>query len=417
MAGEVPKEPKEGAATPSDIPGGFPATPADELDKTVSVNPLPAADFGLNPIKLAPGEKVPDVSAADVNQHVKLDKESYEKSDAIPGIPDLPPATGAAVIPESGLPITTAAEAATINSVGPGATTATLAGDVPKEPKVPAVVTESQQTAHVEPEASAIPEEVKEKAQVEEELKEKVPEAPSTSEGTAGVGTEKKEGTGAATAAVATTGGAVAATALAAKDSAVETATPILNQATAAAIDAANRGLPDSVKEQLPTQAQEALREQNQEAKREEVSPEVPAEVKQSITEAGESPEAAANTTAVEEKKAVESELLKEVKAVPAEGETKTVEAPKDAATTPAPGVTSVTESKAAAPAPAAANSSESKAAALAPAVANGSESKPATPAEASGSKTADASTTEKKKKNRLSTVLSKIKHKLSDKN
>jgi hypothetical protein len=416
MAGEVPKEPKEGTATPSDIPGGFPATPADELDKTVSVNPLPAADFGLNPIKLAPGEKVPDVTAADVNQHVKLDKESYEKSDAIPGIPDLPPATSAAVIPESGLPITTAAEAATINSVGPGATTAALAGDVPKEPKVPEVVAESQQKAHVEPEASAIPEEVKEKAQVEEELKAKVPEAPSTSEGTTGVGTEKKEGTGAATAAVATTGGAVAAAALAAKDSVVETATPILNQATAAAIDAANRGLPDSIKEQLPTQAQEALTGQNQEAKREEVSPEVPAEVKQSITEAGESPEAAANTAAVEEKKAVESELLKEVKAVPAEGEKTTAEAPKTAVTAPTPGATSVTESKPAAPAPAVANSSESKPAAPAPAVANGSESK-ATPAEASGSKAADASTAEKKKKNRLSTVLSKIKHKLSDKN
>merc|ERR1712129_363495 len=50
----------------------------------------------------------------------------------------------------------------------------------------------------------------------------------------------------------------------------------------------------------------------------EKVSPEVPKQIKESIAEAGKSPVAAARTSAVEEKKEVESELPKEVKKAPA---------------------------------------------------------------------------------------------------
>ncbi|KAM0512442.1 hypothetical protein ACHAPE_008892 [Trichoderma viride] len=335
MASEQPIDKFEGTATPSDVPGGFPITPSTELDKPISVNPLPAAAGAVNPIKLAPGEEVPAIGIESTNEHVKLDQESYEKSDALPGVEatDLPPVTSN-MIPESSLPVV-AAQDVHISTINPGATTVGLAAQVPLEAaKVPEVVKESQEKAGVVPEASADPKEVVEKAQVEEELKEKVTEAPSTSEGTAGVGTEKSEADNtdtlaAVAAAAAATGAAVIAAVVAATDNAVEAATPVVNDTVAAAADAANKNLPDSVKENLPAPIQETLASHEVAAKeetREEISPEVPAEVKESITEAGESPEAAANTAAVEEKKEVEAELLKEVKAVPAVDETKAEE-------------------------------------------------------------------------------------------
>ncbi|PHH80100.1 hypothetical protein CDD82_1978 [Ophiocordyceps australis] len=92
---------KEGTSTPSDVPGGFPVTPANE-DKTFGVSPLPAAPGAVNPIQLAPGEKIPDsVKSQGLNDNVKLDKDSYEKSDALPsgdktlGVSPLPAAPGA----------------------------------------------------------------------------------------------------------------------------------------------------------------------------------------------------------------------------------------------------------------------------------------------------------------------------------
>jgi hypothetical protein len=109
--------------------------------------------------------------------------------------------------------------------------------------KVPEVVKESQKEAGVEPEASAVPEEVKEKDAVEKELLSHVPVAPATSEGTAGTNTDLSS----------------------AKD-----------------------------------------------------TPEV---VKESIAESGQSPEAAANEEAVLEKKAVEKELLSEIKPETSTGE------------------------------------------------------------------------------------------------
>lgn len=314
LAKDVPLEKDKQS---EELPGTFPETPADDLNKIIGVNPLPAAAGGLNPIKLAPGEPVPkDLKTADVTSNVKLDPESYEKSDALPGVDPATlnvPAVSGTMIPESSLPMGNGSPH--INSVGANATTAALAAEVPKEPKVPAVVKDSQEQAGVDPEASGIASGVEEKKQVEEELKEKVPEAPSTSEGTAGKGTEKSEDDkgllGAAAAAVAGLGATAAAALGVAQEKAVETAAQA----------------PDSVKEKLPTSVQEAIATETKEAKIEEVSPEVPAEVKESIVEAGKGPEAAANTEAVEEKKAVEAELLKEVKPVePATDGSKTEE-------------------------------------------------------------------------------------------
>lgn len=363
LAASAPIEKKE----ESHIPGTFPVTPA-ALDKEISVNPLPATDGAVNPIKLAPGEKIPPALVGEsTTGNVKLDKESYEKADTLPGVESLPPVTKN-MIPESSLPIAEG-DSTILSSVGPSATTVGLAAGAPiltKKDKVPEVVKESQEEAGAPPEASAVPEEVKEKADVEAELLSKVTTAPTTSEGTSGVGTTKTEGTvlGAVGGAVTALGAAAMATAVAAKDSVVAS-------------------MPDSVKSALPEAVVAPAAPAAKEKAIETISPEVPAEVKESIVEAGTSAEAAGNTEAVEEKKTVEAELLKEVKKVE--------------------------------PEPEPANGESSK-----PAEANGTEVAAAEPAEASTSKAVEtpespATTTEKKKKNRLSTFISKLKNKVKN--
>ena len=420
---ETEAKAEDADAKPSDLPGSFPETPADELNKSIGINPLPAAAGGLNPIKLAPGEPVPnDIKTADVNSNIKLDAESYEKSDALPGVDSkdlsVPPVSGT-MIPESSLPIGTGNPH--INSVSADSTTAALAAEVPKEPKVPEVVKESQEKAGVDPEASGIADEVKEKEQVEEELKDKVPEAPSTSEGTAGKGTEKSENdktlleTAAATAAGVSA--AAIATAVATKDKAIETAAPIAAQ-----------NLPDSVKQQLPNSVQETINATGAEKTIETVSPEVPSEVKDSIVEAGKNPEAAANTAAVEDKKAVEAELLKEVKpAESAEGAKSepvkaTEEAPKATADETSKATTD--EPKVVEPPAAAADvpkvSEPTSNGASNGTTANGSEA-PATPVKNKDTKptnsaTPNSATSEQKRKNRISGFFGKIKSKIANK-
>ncbi|MBE3044100.1 hypothetical protein IMZ48_16320, partial [Candidatus Bathyarchaeota archaeon] len=256
---ETPQEPqetpeekpaaKDAAATPTGIPGGFPNTPAlaAEQDREASVSPLPAANGALNPIKLSPGEEVPKATTEDVNTNVKLDQESYEKSDALPAedlkdkpvsVDPLPAAAGAVnpvklepgqevpkataeevnknvkldkesyeksdalpqsgmppvsnnMIPESSLPVVGAAEAALISSAGPESSTAKLAGQVPKEPKaekaveekpaaaVPEPVKESIVESGSAPEAAASDAKVEEKKKLEEEVRKSVPTVPA----------------------------------------------------------------------------------------------------------------------------------------------------------------------------------------------------------------------------------------------
>jgi hypothetical protein len=413
LAKDVPLESEKGAdaelpkATPGPdaVPGGFPVTPAAE--QQFKVDPLPAAPAAGFP-RLAPGEKVPDdFRSGSVTDNVTLDKESYEKSGS---------------------------DNAHISSVGAGATTVGLAAGVPLEGKVPSagevpeVVKESQEKAGFDPEASGVAAEVQEKTQVEDELLQKVPEVPSTSEGTAGKGTEKSEndkgifGTVTETAAAAGTG--ILAVAAAAK-------TAVLGASAQAPAAAASAGaaLPESVKQVLPQQAQEAIAAQSAETTRQEVSPEVPVEVKESIAEAGKSPEAAANTEAVEEKKAVEAELLKEVKTVEPVGDStsqqkaeaikeqtdKSTEKAKSSVADTANTASAVVQdagAKAQAAADKAAETvkeSTDTAAAKAPG-APGTHASTSAKAGASES----PSTTEKKKKNRLSGFFGKLKGKSS---
>lgn len=328
----------------SDLPGAFPETPGLETG-AFSVNPIPATEGVGNPIKLAPGEKVPDPSTITNNtitSNVKLDKESYEGSSApvLPpvvtpqterdqngtGVLDLPPISNT-MIPESSLPmgesgVGTFDASPHIQSAGPMSTTAQLAAAVPLESsKVPETVTESQKEAGFEPEASAIPEEVQEKSEVEKELLKEVPEAPATSEGTGGEGTDKSEkgvsageAAGAVSGAAVALGGAVAAAAYATKDKTVE----------------AVNGKAPAATETRETATQE--------------TPEI---VKESIAEAGQSPEAAAYPEPVVSKSEFEKELLSEVKPEESTGEPapKIIETPAPETTTAAPTATETTPS------------------------------------------------------------------------
>lgn len=205
-----------------------------------------------------------------------------------------------------------------------------MAAGAPIETKtgdVPAVVKESQEKAHVDPEASAVPAEVEEKATVEKELLDRVSEAPTTSEGTAGVGTQKTENTvtpgeaAASVAAAATAlGGAAVAGAIAAKNIAVDKGSVAATSAQDSATQAA-ANLPDSAKAYLPESVQNAIGTTSKEATIQETAPAVPVEVKESLAEAHQSPEAAASASAVEDKSAVEKQLLGAIKPAPAVGE------------------------------------------------------------------------------------------------
>lgn len=203
-------ESRERELNENDLPGAYaPSTAQEEKEDTQAfgINPIPATAGIGNPIKLAPGEPVPHPSKITSNtvQSTVRDGSQYGVSDT--GAPVLPPvldsqseaeANGASMfnlpsiggnmIPESSLPMgdnntgrLPDFDNAFTSSVAPQSTTAQLAGQVPLEPRgargVPDVVSESQESAHVSPEAAANPESVREKAAVENELKQTVPAA------------------------------------------------------------------------------------------------------------------------------------------------------------------------------------------------------------------------------------------------
>ncbi|KAL8775046.1 MAG: hypothetical protein Q9209_000525 [Squamulea sp. 1 TL-2023] len=359
LAGEVPKEPSKessNAATgpqtapSSDVPGTFPETPAneasgfsvnpipassgygnpinlqpgekvpdprtftsntvsssakddpsleksDESKKTFGVAPLPATGGFGNPMKLEPGEKVPhpsEYTSNTIDTHVTTDKESYEKGSNAPQLPDFitpqqerdrkgasmfsVPGISRNMIPESSLPMSEGMPAekdpgAFIQSAGAGSTTAALVGNVPKEASgVPPIVQKSQDSAGVDVEAGHNRQAVIEKSKVEKELESKVPEAAGTSEGIA-AGETSSEGK-----ARETSHGSHA----------------------------------------LPASIQQSIDEMNRGSA---IAPTVPDVVQNSIAQSHVSPEAAGEKSMVEEKSAMESELLNKVSTENASGE------------------------------------------------------------------------------------------------
>ncbi|KAF1970068.1 hypothetical protein BU23DRAFT_220787 [Bimuria novae-zelandiae CBS 107.79] len=288
-------------------------------EATVSVAPIPATAGAGNPIHLAPGEPVPDPSTLTsntVSSTVRTDAGSYEKSDAQPphlptpvftpeaereaagGMFNLPPLAGS-VIPESSLPMGADAKVEQdtgvhIQSAAPTSTTAALAAEVPKEPRVPETVIDSQKEAGFEPEAAANAEAVvEEKKTVEQELKEKVPREPATSTNEKSYTETAKEVGGVAAAGAFGAAGAVAAAAYATKDRA-----------------AATLGLNGQATESTATPAETVGLNGQATVSSAKAADTVPPVVTESQKEAHVSPEAAANPEAVEEKKQVEAELL-----------------------------------------------------------------------------------------------------------
>ncbi|PYI34616.1 hypothetical protein BP00DRAFT_433745 [Aspergillus indologenus CBS 114.80] len=185
------------------VPGSFPITPGSEAEQ-FSVNPIPASSGIGNPIKLAPGEKVPDPSTFNPNtvqSTARLDKGAYEQGASLSrtenslqdgGAFSLPPVTKN-TIPESSLPMGSDGThdvkdpGYTIQSAAPTSTTAALAAAVPLESQkhkqatggspseeLPGVVKESLEKAHQHPEWAANEEVVEEKKEVEEELQQKI---------------------------------------------------------------------------------------------------------------------------------------------------------------------------------------------------------------------------------------------------
>lgn len=331
--------------------------------ETFGVAPIPATAGAGNPIHLAPGEQVPHPSTFTSNtigSTVKTDAASYEKSDALPALPDLgltpqaereakggmfglPPVMGT-MIPESSLPMGVDAKTeqdtgVTIQSAAPTSSTAALAGQVPLEPRgVPETVVESQKEAGVSPEAAANPEAVVEKKEVEQELKQTVPEVPAAADNSyvsqigsaAGTAANKvSENAGPAAAAVAATAtagaGLFAAATYNAKDKAAEamgvngsttTGVPevVSESQTAAHVGPEAAANAEAVKEKSAVE-QELLSSLPKTNETGAPAPAIaiPAVVAESQKVAHASPEAAANSEAVAEKKAMESELLKEI--------------------------------------------------------------------------------------------------------
>ena len=282
----------------------------DKPEQTFGVAPLPATSGTGNPVSLQPGEKVPHPSEFTQNtikSHVTTDKESYENAGGAPQLPGIVtsdkegealggmfkmPGIGGTMIPESSLPMGGGAASEVdkgpmIQSAGAQSSTAALAGNVPLEPRgVPEIIQASQQEAGLGLEASGNKEAVEEKSAMENELENKVPEAPASSENT---GTAASEGTDASK------GGMGNGTAMA-------TGGVVAGGAVAAATTASH-GLPPSV--------QQSIDEMN---KGSAIAPTVPDVVQESITESHQSPEAAGDKTMVEEKSAMEKELLSGVK-------------------------------------------------------------------------------------------------------
>lgn len=305
-----------------------PELKAKDTEQTISAAPIPATGGIGNPIKLAPGEEVPhhsNLTANTIDSNVKLDKESYEKSDS--GAPQLPPvltpggeseangkksvfggigaATTPAFIPESSLPMGEKAVSdvgPNMSSVAPQSTTNELAGQQPIEPRgVPQVISESQEKADVAPEAATNPEAVQEKTQVEDELKEKVSEEPATSESGA-FGKSEKGVTGAVVGGAAAAGTAAAAGAAALRNKTTETT----GKDPVEALPASVTGTSDK-----PTDAAGLPIEPST----------VPHAVEESQEKANVAPEASANSEAVVEKADVEDELKQKVPEEPATSE------------------------------------------------------------------------------------------------
>lgn len=240
---------------------------------------------------------------------------------------------------------------------------------VPEEPAitagVPEVVRNSQAKAGSSLEASANPEAVREKRALEEELERKVPEEPATVDGNRGSGLATQNGNMSggekAGLAVAGVGAAAGLTGALAHESSATRSEPSSSFAphgvppsVLQSIEEMNKGSAITpavsdfsqgyVNEGSPSASTVPAFGQQDKHQGIAIAPIVPDTVQKSIAEAHQSPEAAANPEAVQEKTMVEDELRQKVRTEEAFGEPAPSSSPALAQTAPGPtGTSSVT--------------------------------------------------------------------------
>ncbi|CAD0090620.1 unnamed protein product [Aureobasidium mustum] len=330
-------ESRERELNENDLPGAYaPSTAEEEKEDThaFGVNPIPATAGIGNPIKLPAGEPVPHPSKITSNtvQSTVRDGSQYGVSDT--GAPVLPPvldrqseaeANGASMfnlppiggnmIPESSLPMGD-------DNTGrlpdfENAFTSSLAGQVPLEPRgargVPGVVSESQEAAHVSPEAAANPEAVREKAAVENELKQTV-SAENENDNAFVERSPVADAASSVSQAASNTASSVSQTASNATQAVSDSHVPEAVAGGLAAAGATAIGAALLAKDKLSEAYQHATEPTP-------ASKEVPDVVTESQERARAEPEASASSEAVREKAAFEDELRHAVPEAPATSE------------------------------------------------------------------------------------------------
>jgi hypothetical protein len=327
LAKNVPLE-KTGS---SDLPGTFPETPAAVEKGDFSVAPLPAFDGAVNPIKLAPGEKIPDPSSFTnntVTSGVRDDPElvaaaAKEEQQPEPTFSVAPlPAFPGGVNPVKVAPGEKIPESSTLtgNTIHSAVTTDKesyeKSGGLGNAPVLPPVVTPQSERDQKGTGILDLP-------PISKKL---IPESSLPMGGT-GAGTFDASPTIQSSGPASTTAQLAAAVPL--ESSKVP---EVVKESQAeAGVGPEASAVPEEVKEKsavekellghvpvAPATSEGIAEHPNSVSAPAKDTPEV---VKESIAESGQSPEAAANEEAVLEKKAVEKELLSEIKPESSTGE------------------------------------------------------------------------------------------------
>jgi hypothetical protein len=336
LAKDVPleKAPVEQTGS-SDLPGSFPETPAAVEKGDFSVNPLPAADGAVNPIKLAPGEKIPDSNTFTNNtitskvhddpELVAADKGESEPTFSVAPLPAFPGAVNPIhVAPGEKLPEPSTLTGNTIqSSVRTDKESYENSGAFGTAPVLPPVVTPQSERDHNGTGILDLP-------PISKNL---IPESSLPMGGT-GAGFD-------ASPLVQSAGPQSTTSQLAAAVPLESSKVPevVKESQQEAGVGPEASAVPEEVKEKsavekellsevpvAPATSEGAAGEGTAGDGTAKDTPEV---VKESIAESGQSPEAAGNEEAVLEKKAVEKELLSEIKPETSTGES----APKIAST------------------------------------------------------------------------------------
>jgi hypothetical protein len=325
LAKDVPLE-RSGS---SDLPGTFPETPAAVEKGDFSVNPLPAFDGAVNPIKLAPGEEVPHPSTLTNNtvtsevrddpELVAAAKEEPEPTFSVAPLPAFPGGVNPVTLaPGEKIPESSTLTGNTIHSaVTTDKESYEKSGGLGNAPVLPPVVTPQSERDQKGTGILDIP-------PISKNL---IPES-SLPMGATGTGTFDASPT------IQSSGPASTTAQLAAAVPLESTKVPeVVKESQAeAGVEPEASAVPEEVKEksavekELLSHVPVATVTSDGTAGKDldtALSPakDTPEVVKESIAESGQSPEAAANEEAVLEKKAVEKELLSEIKPETSTGE------------------------------------------------------------------------------------------------